>query len=277
MEFWEQNTRLDCAVIFSSRFPDADRLDSCVWALVRIWDYRWEKPKSLRFFEDNGAVCSEEKNGEYRKRGRPVGDEASHHASESAHARSHRAGGEICHCFGELVINSWTTCWSRCQRKKKWLQTALKRIVVLIWLVKQSYSNLNKQKKCWFKRVYAHWARFCLGDICLSCASVELIMMRDCFSLWSMMTCWYIKWSDLCRPAPRILCLLLSLSPCGSFVSSKSTQVSIWCWSGEILTQRLCFLSFSFLQASRYLWQHWGFIIKCSSHSHLKTTFSEFP
>lgn len=42
--------------------------------------------------------------GKHRERGRPVRDETSHHAPEGAHAWPHRAGGEICHCFGKLMI-----------------------------------------------------------------------------------------------------------------------------------------------------------------------------
>lgn len=52
--------------------------------------------------------------GKHRKRGRPVRNKTSHHASEGAHAWPHRAGGEICHCFGKLVITSF---FLSCQEK----------------------------------------------------------------------------------------------------------------------------------------------------------------
>lgn len=85
-------------------------------------------PRSRNIWGGLVNKINKNQDGQHRERGRPGRDEASHHAAEGAHARPHRAGGEVCHCFGEWLSHKYLldspTCVPRSSPSSKAQSTA---------------------------------------------------------------------------------------------------------------------------------------------------------
>lgn len=97
------------------------------------------------------------------------------------------------------------------------------------------------------------------------------------------MSCWSSKWTDLCRPAPHSPPAVPPSLSCGSFVSPKVRQLSVWLkWQTERSMVRgghspvredINCMSLT----ERTSWHRFFFKFSRCRLNHQKTTFSEFP